>query len=114
MIDRGVAIVTGGVSGIGLAIAKALLGDGWKLMIADLAPGALEAARLEPIRANATKWVVMDVVNEASLMAGLDSCETAFGPVRGLVNSAGISCIASIGASAAISAGPPMARPRAA
>jgi NAD(P)-dependent dehydrogenase (short-subunit alcohol dehydrogenase family) len=39
MTDRGVAIVTGGASGIGLAIAKALLGDGWKLVIADLAPG---------------------------------------------------------------------------
>jgi NAD(P)-dependent dehydrogenase (short-subunit alcohol dehydrogenase family) len=39
MTDRGVAIVTGGASGIGLAIAKALLGDGRKLVIADLVPG---------------------------------------------------------------------------
>jgi NAD(P)-dependent dehydrogenase (short-subunit alcohol dehydrogenase family) len=94
MADRGVAIVTGGASGIGLAIAKALLGDGWKLVIADLAPAPLEAARaqLEPIRADATKCVVMDVANEASVMAGLDGCEAGFGPVRGLVNSAGIGC----------------------
>ena len=52
----------------------------------------LEAARaeLEPLRANATKYVLMDVANEASVIAGLDGCEDGFGPVRGLVNSAGI------------------------
>src|SRR5580698_7202546 len=92
MTDRGVAIVTGGASGIGLSIAKALLGDGWKLIIADLAQGPLDAARamLEPLRPNATKCVIMDVADEKSVIAGLDSCEDGFGPVRGLVNSAGI------------------------
>jgi NAD(P)-dependent dehydrogenase (short-subunit alcohol dehydrogenase family) len=52
--DRGVTIVTGGASGIGLAIAKALLGEGWKLIIADLAQGPLDAARaeLEVLRAD--------------------------------------------------------------
>jgi NAD(P)-dependent dehydrogenase (short-subunit alcohol dehydrogenase family) len=94
MTDRGVAIVTGGASGIGLAIAKALLGEGWKIVIADLAQGPLDAARaeLEPIRANATRCVVMDVADETSVIAGIDRCEAGFGPVRGLVNSAGIGC----------------------
>ena len=92
MTDHGVAIVTGGASGIGLATARALLADGWKVMIADLTHAGLEAARaeLEPLRANATKYVIMDVANEASVIAGLDGCEDGFGPVRGLVNSAGI------------------------
>jgi NAD(P)-dependent dehydrogenase (short-subunit alcohol dehydrogenase family) len=92
MADRGVCIVTGGASGIGLAIAKALLGEGWKVIIADLAQGPLDAARaqLEPIRSNATKCVIMDVANEASVLAALNGCEDGFGPVRGLVNSAGI------------------------
>src|SRR5882724_10884162 len=92
MTDRGVAIVTGGASAIGLATARALLADGWKIMIADLTHAGLEAARaeLEPLRANATKYVLMDVANEASVIAGLDGCEDGFGPVRGLVNSAGI------------------------
>lgn len=92
LTDRGVAIVTGGASGIGLAIAKALLGDGWKLIIADLAQDPLDAARaeLDGLRANATKCVIMDVANEASVIAALDGCENGFGPVRGLVNSAGI------------------------
>jgi NAD(P)-dependent dehydrogenase (short-subunit alcohol dehydrogenase family) len=94
MTDRGVAIVTGGASGIGLAIAKALLGDGWKIVIADLAQGPLDAAhaQLELVRADATRCVVMDVANEASVIAGLERCEAGFGPVRGLVNSAGIGC----------------------
>jgi NAD(P)-dependent dehydrogenase (short-subunit alcohol dehydrogenase family) len=92
MTDRGVAIVTGGASGIGFAIAKALLADGWKLILADLAQGPLDAARaaLEPVRANATKCIIMDVADEASVVAGLDGCEAGFGPVKGLVNSAGI------------------------
>jgi NAD(P)-dependent dehydrogenase (short-subunit alcohol dehydrogenase family) len=92
MTDRGVAIVTGGASGIGLSIAKALLGDGWKLIVADIAQGPLDAARaqLEPLRPNATKCVIMDVADENSVLAGLDGCEDGFGPVRGLVNSAGI------------------------
>jgi len=92
MTDRGVTIVTGAASGIGLAIAKALLGEGWKLILADLAPGPLEAARteLDALRANATKCLVMDVTDEASVIAALGGCEDGFGPVRGLVNSAGI------------------------
>jgi len=92
MTDRGVTIVTGGASGIGLAIAKALLGEGWKIIIADLAQGPLDAARaqLDLIQPNATKSVVMDVADEAAVLAALDGCEDGFGPVRGLVNSAGI------------------------
>jgi NAD(P)-dependent dehydrogenase (short-subunit alcohol dehydrogenase family) len=92
MTDHGVAIVTGGASGIGLATARALLADGWKVMIADLTHAGLEAARaeLEPLCANATKYVIMDVANEAGVVAGLDGCEDGFGPIRGLVNSAGI------------------------
>ena len=92
MTDRGVTIVTGGASGIGLAIAKALLADGWKLILADLAQGPLDAARaqLDSLRAGATKCVIMDVADEASVIAGIAHCEDGFGPVRGLVNSAGI------------------------
>ncbi|MBC7577352.1 MAG: SDR family oxidoreductase [Tardiphaga sp.] len=90
--DLGVAIVTGGASGIGLAIAKALVGEGWKVLIADLTRPALDAAQaqIDAIRPGVTRSVVMDVAVEASVIAGLTDCETGFGPVRGLVNSAGI------------------------
>jgi len=90
--DFGVAIVTGGASGIGLAIAKALVGEGWKVIIADLTRPALDAAhaQLEALRPGVTRSVVMDVANEASVVDGIRDCEAGFGPVRGLVNSAGI------------------------
>src|SRR6202161_3958781 len=92
MTDRGVAIVTAGASSIGPAIAEALLGDGWKLIIADLAQGPLDAARaeLERLGPGAVKCIIMDVADESSVIAGLDGCEEGSGPVRGLVNSAGI------------------------
>jgi NAD(P)-dependent dehydrogenase (short-subunit alcohol dehydrogenase family) len=92
MTDRGVAVVTGGGSGIGLAIAEALIGEGWKLLIADLSADALHAAsaKLAPRQPDLVKFVQMDVADEASVIAGLKGCEDGFGPVRGLVNSAGI------------------------
>jgi NAD(P)-dependent dehydrogenase (short-subunit alcohol dehydrogenase family) len=92
MAGKGVTIITGGASGIGLAIAHALLADGWKLILADLKADALEAAReaLDPKRSDSVRTVVMDVSDEASVIAGIKDCEAGFGPVRGLVNSAGI------------------------
>jgi NAD(P)-dependent dehydrogenase (short-subunit alcohol dehydrogenase family) len=51
MTDRGVAIVTGGPSAIGVAIAEALLADGWKLILADLAQGPLDTRPRQARRA---------------------------------------------------------------
>jgi len=80
MTDRGVAIVTGGASGIGFAIAEALLADSWKPILADLAHGPFDTAcaRLDAPRANATKCILMDVANEASMITGLGRCGGRF------------------------------------
>ncbi|MFI5320650.1 MAG: SDR family NAD(P)-dependent oxidoreductase, partial [Myxococcota bacterium] len=42
-----VAVVTGGASGIGKALAKAFLGEGMRVVIADVEARALEAATKE-------------------------------------------------------------------
>ena len=44
MADKGAAIVTGGASGIGFAVARQLLIDGWSVLIADRSRDGLERA----------------------------------------------------------------------
>ena len=63
--DHGVAIITGGASGIGLAIAKAAVGEGWKVLLADLTQPALDAAKaqVDAIKPSVTRTVVMDVAS---------------------------------------------------
>ena len=43
-LDGRVAVVTGGASGIGLALARAFLAEGMKVVIADVEAAALDAA----------------------------------------------------------------------
>jgi NAD(P)-dependent dehydrogenase (short-subunit alcohol dehydrogenase family) len=84
-------LITGGASGIGFAITEALLAKGWRVVVADIADTALDAARtrLEP-HAGSTWFERFDIGDEAEVSAALDRCEGAFGPLDGLVNSAGI------------------------
>ena len=42
-----VAFITGGASGLGLAMARSFTGAGMKVVIADIEDAALEAARVE-------------------------------------------------------------------
>lgn len=64
--DKRVAVVTGGSRGIGWATVQALLGDGWAVVNADLAP---------PVAPTEASFVLTDVSSRASvesLFAGLD------------------------------------------
>ena len=45
--EQRVAVVTGGASGIGLATARLLAQEGWRLVLADIEAARLEAARAE-------------------------------------------------------------------
>jgi len=81
------ALVTGGANGIGLGTAKALLGIGAKVAIADL-PAALE--RMDGDEKRAFVPVAMDVTAEASVAAGVAKAAGALGGLDTLVNSAGV------------------------
>jgi NAD(P)-dependent dehydrogenase (short-subunit alcohol dehydrogenase family) len=84
-----VAVVTGGASGIGLAIARALAAQGCHLVIADIEEGALkEAATLLP---EDTLTVRTDVSKVSDVEALAAATLERFGRVDILCNNAGIS-----------------------
>jgi NAD(P)-dependent dehydrogenase (short-subunit alcohol dehydrogenase family) len=85
-----VALVTGGASGIGRATAELLLGKGWKVAILDRDEKALDAVRKTHERLKACRIEALDVTDEAAVEAALARTVEAFGPVTGVLNSAGI------------------------
>lgn len=80
------AVVTGGASGLGAATAARLAENGMKVMLFDLNSdlGEAHAAGI------GGAFHAVDVTDPAAVAAGLDSAEQAFGPLRVLVNCAGI------------------------
>ena len=87
------AFVTGGASGIGLGIAKALLGAGMNVVIADIRDDHLEAALAElgtPQRVLALK---LDVTDRADYARAADAAEARFGKIHVLCNNAGVAVV---------------------
>ena len=64
--EAGCAVVTGSSSGIGLAIARELLGQGWQVIGLDRDAPCLESAAFTPVR--------VDLADAASLGAVLPGC----------------------------------------
>jgi NAD(P)-dependent dehydrogenase (short-subunit alcohol dehydrogenase family) len=88
--DR-VAVITGGASGIGAAMAHAFGARGAKLVLADIDEPALERARAEhEARGHAVLTVPTDVTQAPRLDALADAAFGHFGGVHLLCNNAGI------------------------
>lgn len=85
--DR-VAVVTGGASGIGKAVAKAFLGEGMKVVIADVEEPALKAAAEE--LGQGVLGVRTDVSDAASVQSLADRVFDAHGACHILCNNAGV------------------------
>ena len=85
------AVVTGGASGIGLAIVDALVGRGAKVAIFDIQKDNLdtEVERLRAAGATVAGHVV-DVSDRAQIEEAVANVRDELGPVLILVNSAGI------------------------
>lgn len=85
------AFVTGGASGIGLAMAKAFLGAGMRVVIADVDEKALAAAAAQLKGVNSEVLSVqLDVTDREQFAAVADQVEAEFGPVDVLCNNAGV------------------------
>jgi NAD(P)-dependent dehydrogenase (short-subunit alcohol dehydrogenase family) len=90
MSDQGrVAIVTGAATGIGKAVALALLDAGWKVAFTGRRSETLEAAIAESSRASAGLAIPSDVTDPASVTSLFDTTVAKFGRVDLVFNNAG-------------------------
>jgi NAD(P)-dependent dehydrogenase (short-subunit alcohol dehydrogenase family) len=86
-----VAVVTGGASGIGLALGERFARDGAKVVLADIERGALDAA-VDKLKSSGADviGVVCDVSKLESVQALRDAALERFGKVNILCNNAGV------------------------
>ena len=86
------AFVTGGASGIGLALARAFLADGMNVMLADIEAPALNAALASlSNHGPRVRGALCDVSRRETLERAAADAIAAFGKVHILCNNAGVS-----------------------
>ncbi len=83
------ALVTGGATGIGFAIAQALLVQGVKVTIAGRTESALQEATQNLMDAGQIRYVVLDVTNANSVQEAFSLASQQFGAIDILINNAG-------------------------
>src|SRR5712671_2843064 len=91
------AFVTGGASGIGLALGRAFVQAGMNVMLADIEQDALAAA-VESLRefAAQTRGVACDVTDPNSVERAAKITYEAFGNVHVVCNNAGVAALGGI------------------
>jgi NAD(P)-dependent dehydrogenase (short-subunit alcohol dehydrogenase family) len=91
MAERQTVLVTGGASGIGLAVVEAVLAEGWRAIVADLDEAGLDRCRdVLGMPEGRVRYELLDVSDEAAVTRCVAACEEETGPLTGVVNSAGI------------------------
>ncbi|AMO71255.1 SDR family NAD(P)-dependent oxidoreductase [Sphingorhabdus sp. M41] len=87
------AFVTGGASGIGLGIAKALLGAGMNVVVADIRDDHLAEAKEELGSPDKILAIKLDVTNRDDFTKAADAAEDRFGKIHILCNNAGVAVV---------------------
>lgn len=86
-----VAVVTGGASGIGKAVALALAAESMKVVVADIEQPPLDSTVAEiEMAGGVASGVVCDVSDWESVDRLRARCESAFGPADVVMNNAGV------------------------
>jgi NAD(P)-dependent dehydrogenase (short-subunit alcohol dehydrogenase family) len=88
-LEGKIAVVTGGASGIGLALGERLRIEGMRIVLADVEPDALEAA-VAALGDDDVIGVACDVSDRASVEALAARTLDAFGAVHVVCNNAGV------------------------
>lgn len=89
-LDGKVALITGGASGIGAAIAELYAREGARVAILDLDAGRATAQAARIAVHGASTWAAADVGNEAMVKAAVAKVRNDLGDIDILVNNAGI------------------------
>jgi 3-oxoacyl-[acyl-carrier protein] reductase len=87
-LDGKVAVVTGGASGLGQAVARGLVREGARVVLGDVDKAGLERTAAE--LGAQVQWRRTDVTRRDDIAALFTQCDEAFGPVEILVTCAGI------------------------
>lgn len=84
------AFISGGASGIGLGIAKALLGAGMRVVIADMRRENLEQAHAELRSHEGVHLLQLDVTNRMAMKAAADEVQSKVGNLHVVCANAGV------------------------
>ena len=87
-LEGKVAVVTGGASGLGQAVARGLVREGVRVVLGDVDKAGLEKTAAE--LGDQARWLRTDVTRREDITALFRLCDEAFGPVEILVTCAGI------------------------
>jgi NAD(P)-dependent dehydrogenase (short-subunit alcohol dehydrogenase family) len=89
-----VALVTGAARGIGLAVAKRFLADGWRVALLDIESELLSKTTQVLAAADNTLALHCDVSDKKAVASAFNEVERRFGRLDALVNNAGIAVFA--------------------
>ena len=89
-MDPKVAIITGGNSGVGWAVARRLAKDGVRIVLADVEDARPRAQSIADELGGEALAVSTDVADETQVERLFDRCWSAYGRLDYLINSAGV------------------------